>query len=284
LIFDAQHIPTGCGTWPAFWSFGPNWPSSGEIDVMEGVNGVGNNAMTLHTSPGCRMGNLDCNAGTAFIGCGIHDPNGGTFGASFNNNPGRGGVYAMEWVAGNNGFIRVWTFPRNQIPGDLSSGRPKPSSWPAPRAHFPFGGACNSNHFVNHNIIIDLTFCGDWAGATFGQQCGHIGKSCPDFLRNNAGALSEAYFEIFGVQLYRSANSQAVADEDPSFNSTIAIEQEQQQQLPLSVQQNSQSAVTSGNTLAIVTLCLGVVTTLLVLVIVGLVIMLRRKVMIVEKP
>jgi len=174
-------------------------------------------------------------------------------------------------------------FPRNQIPGDLSSGRPKPSSWPAPRAHFPCGGDCNSNHFVNHNIIIDLTFCGDWAGATFGQQCGHIGKSCPDFLRNNAGALSEAFFEIFGVQLYRSANSQAFADEEP-INSTIAVEQEQQQ-LPLSVQQqNSQSPITSGNTLAIVTLCLGVITTLLVLVIVGLVIMLRRKVMIVEKP
>jgi len=281
VIFDAQHIPTGCGSWPAFWSFGPNWPHSGEIDIMEGVHGIGNNAVTLHTSPGCRMGNLDCNAGTAFIGCGIHDGNGGSFGPSFNNNPGRGGAYAMEWVYGNNGFIRAWVFPRNQIPGDIASGRPRPSSWPAPRAYFPFGGACNSNHFVNHNIIINLAFCGDWAGATFGQQCAHIGKSCPDYLRNNAGALSDAYFEIFGVQLYRGANANAVADDPNFFNSSIAIdEQPVQKQSSLSGTSNANN----GNTLAIVTLCLGVVTTLLVLVIVGLVIMLRRKVMIVEKP
>ena len=23
----------GCGTWPAFWLVGPNWPNGGEIDV-----------------------------------------------------------------------------------------------------------------------------------------------------------------------------------------------------------------------------------------------------------
>ncbi|CEP16945.1 hypothetical protein [Parasitella parasitica] len=30
---DLEYIPTGCGTWPAFWMVGPNWPNSGEIDV-----------------------------------------------------------------------------------------------------------------------------------------------------------------------------------------------------------------------------------------------------------
>lgn len=33
FIFDLEHMPTGCGTWPAFWMVGPNWPNSGEIDV-----------------------------------------------------------------------------------------------------------------------------------------------------------------------------------------------------------------------------------------------------------
>lgn len=37
VILDLQHMPYGCATWPAFWSFsqtGP-WPTGGEIDVIE---------------------------------------------------------------------------------------------------------------------------------------------------------------------------------------------------------------------------------------------------------
>ena len=28
-------LPTGYGMWPAFWSYGNNWPTNGEIDIME---------------------------------------------------------------------------------------------------------------------------------------------------------------------------------------------------------------------------------------------------------
>lgn len=33
FILDLEHMPVGCGTWPAFWMVGDNWPNNGEIDV-----------------------------------------------------------------------------------------------------------------------------------------------------------------------------------------------------------------------------------------------------------
>lgn len=37
FIVDLQHMPAStCGTWPAFWLFGDDWPNNGEIDIIEG--------------------------------------------------------------------------------------------------------------------------------------------------------------------------------------------------------------------------------------------------------
>lgn len=33
FILDLEHMPSGCGTWPAYWMVGPDWPNNGEIDV-----------------------------------------------------------------------------------------------------------------------------------------------------------------------------------------------------------------------------------------------------------
>ena len=61
-----EHMPTGCGTWPAFWTSVPGpppkppkvpvWPNRGEIDIIEGVNLQTNNLATLHTSHTCQFG------------------------------------------------------------------------------------------------------------------------------------------------------------------------------------------------------------------------------------
>jgi hypothetical protein len=30
-VFNVRHMPAGCGTWPAIWEVGDNWPNEGEV-------------------------------------------------------------------------------------------------------------------------------------------------------------------------------------------------------------------------------------------------------------
>lgn len=49
-------MPQGCATWPAAWeTLESDWPASGEVDVVEGVNDGAPNQSTLHTSGGCTI-------------------------------------------------------------------------------------------------------------------------------------------------------------------------------------------------------------------------------------
>jgi Glycosyl hydrolases family 16 len=78
FILDASNMPGGaCGTWPAWWSYGPNWPNSGEIDIIEEVNSATQDKMSLHTSSNCTVTGLDqtgtldaANCADAGVGCG----------------------------------------------------------------------------------------------------------------------------------------------------------------------------------------------------------------------
>ncbi|KAJ7820646.1 hypothetical protein B0H14DRAFT_2371943, partial [Mycena olivaceomarginata] len=88
--------------WPAYWTVGPNWPDSGEIDVIEAsLSGVGDpttNQMTLHTSGGCSLdtavtsqftgtptAHLSCaTSGDDNDGCGITIFAADVYGHSFN--------------------------------------------------------------------------------------------------------------------------------------------------------------------------------------------------------
>ncbi|KAF8746279.1 hypothetical protein AX14_000074 [Amanita brunnescens Koide BX004] len=226
FIMDAVHMPTGCGTWPAFWTNGPTWPITGEIDIVEGVNNYTNNQATVHTNVGCNMassngsalsitgtvvGGTNCAADeTGNQGCGVRANTDNSFGAAFNSNG--GGVYAMQWDSTG---IAVYFFARSSIPADISAGAPNPASWGLPQARWA-AATCNPfTFFQNHSAIFDTTLCGDWAGSAWtgsgipgqDQSCATITgySTCQQFVQASGSAFNEAYWEVNSVNIYQQS-------------------------------------------------------------------------------
>lgn len=206
FIADIAHMPSStCGVWAAFWSFGDNWPTAGEIDIIEGVNRDTSTSFTLHTSSGCTFQSQgDCNApGDGTKGCtqpGFKNPL--SYGSGFNSIG--GGVFATEWTSD---AIRMWFFPRTgAIPADLTSGNPSPDNWGAPAAEFSGGGgSCDiDSHFREHRLVFNTALCGQWAGKVFSQdsQCASLADTCEDFVSQNPAAFKEAYWLINSVKVY----------------------------------------------------------------------------------
>jgi len=142
--------------------------------------------------------NCDVNAPGQYAnaGCGIIGaPD--SYGPGFNSRG--GGVYATLWTGGE---ISVYFFPRNGIPGDINAQNPNPGAWGKPQAKFQLGGNCPQGHFGPQQIIINLTFCGDWAGSVFGQNCPGLGN-CNDFVRTNPGRFNDAYWAFNSIKVYR---------------------------------------------------------------------------------
>ncbi|KAH9475564.1 putative glycosidase C21B10.07 [Psilocybe cubensis] len=215
-VFDVRHMPQGCSTWPAIWETKESdWPVGGEIDIVEGVNDQVPNAATVHTSPGCVMpadraqtgtsAQLDCNTEVnENAGCSVSfqspsTPN--SYGPPFNANG--GGWYAIER---SDSFIKIFFWPRNDdsVPREVSTGarRVNPDGWGTPAAFFPSTSSCDlAEHFEENNIIINLTLCGDFAGAVY-PASGCPG-TCVDFVNNNPSAFQDAFFDFSSIRVYQ---------------------------------------------------------------------------------
>jgi len=224
FVADIAHMPgEECGTWPAFWLVGPDWPKGGEIDIIEGVNGAGENQMTLHTSAGCsisrdkhtypmagdvKTANCDGDAPgqDKNAGCAVLGKEAAGFGKGFNANG--GGVYAMEWTSRD---ILIWFFPRGQIPPGLLSVSsapggtkpPDPKTWGTPAAHFC--GECDIDaHFRDMQIVFDTTFCGDWAGKAWAKNpaCAAKAPTCEAYVGANPARFKDEYWLVNRVEVF----------------------------------------------------------------------------------
>lgn len=225
VILDLEHMPGGiCGTWPAFWMVGPDWPNGGEIgtcclhnmfvffakrtqDIIEGTNDAQSNQMTLHTGSSCSISQTSM-AGTISThdcevtaddnsGCGIITSNNATYGTTLNSIG--GGVYATLLTGAN---VVIWFWPRDQVPDDVVHNSPNPDSWPVPLANF--SGACDfDTSFAAQNLVFDTTFCGDWAGQQWSDtSCIAKAASCEDYVKNNGVDFADAYWSINGLKIY----------------------------------------------------------------------------------
>lgn len=214
-IADFAHVPgAACGSWPAYWLLGPEWPNSGEIDIYEGVNLALSNDMTLHTGLNCsitsdtpftgRMTKQNCDTQAPppdGDGCQIAADDLTSFGTGMNIVG--GGVYATEWTADN---IKIWYFSRILgIPEDIMMGQPDPSKWGVPVA--VFAGKCDfDRRFEDLQIVFDTTFCGDWAGnkEIWGNStCSAITATCQEFVEKFPGAFAESYWAVNYVKVYQ---------------------------------------------------------------------------------
>lgn len=219
IILDLNHMPEGCGTWPAFWLYGPDWPASGEVDIIEGVNSQASNSFAMHTNSGCSITNSgaftgqiktpDCDVNApgqaTNAGCAITTTDTQTYGTGLNSNG--GGVYATEWTSE---AISIWFFPRGNIPADIASGTPQPSGWGLPQAQF--AAPCDiDTHVVNQKIVFTNTFCGDWSGQVWGQDatCAPLASTCQDFVQNKPAAFANAYWDINSLRVYQATGGNA---------------------------------------------------------------------------
>ncbi|KAJ5943711.1 hypothetical protein N7516_003879 [Penicillium verrucosum] len=212
VIADIAHMPGGaCGTWPAFWSVGKNWPSDGEIDIIEGVNMADHNEIVMHTAGTCSVTDTDmtgsvnatgCGADLGTVGCKIEGHE-GSYGTSFNKQ--KGGVYTLQWT---DDFLKIWFFPRSSIPASITSGKPDVTEFGKPMALVQ--ESCDvATAFQPQSFTFDTTFCGDWAGVVYGDSgCPMTGgdsfQSCHNYVANNPAQFKETYWEINSVKIYQT--------------------------------------------------------------------------------
>jgi hypothetical protein len=198
FIADIKHMPqSACGAWPSFWTLGPSWPTNGEIDILENVNFQTTNQYALHTGGGsqgaCNVKAAPQNGTLLGTGCAVYDPSGaysnptgcaitsGASGTSFGdgfNNIG-GGVIAMQWTSA---YIKIWFFPRNNIPSSLQSASSSPDicQFGRPDATYQGDGCSFDSNFAQQQIVFTNTFCGDWGKCTITQNI--------DFMTNNTSS------------------------------------------------------------------------------------------------
>ncbi|KAJ4299304.1 hypothetical protein N0V90_004548 [Kalmusia sp. IMI 367209] len=174
LVADFAHVPVaGCGQWPAFWVYrGEQAQGYSEIDILENVDKSTANTHSFYTSEQCSV-NFDVGNPLKTDNCHYDPQAGGQQGCSF----------MAEEGTFNQGFNDNYKIIALQVETDTMK------IW----------------HF-GKNEIINITFCGSWAGGAddWNAQCAaETGTDCKSWVANNPDDFKDTYFEFNSVKLYQ---------------------------------------------------------------------------------
>ncbi|EIM85938.1 uncharacterized protein STEHIDRAFT_58644 [Stereum hirsutum FP-91666 SS1] len=254
-VVDVAHLPFGCSVWPSIWTTGTEWPSHGEIDIIEGVNLMPNNEYSLHANPGFAVpGNssqtgkfltTDCSQGN---GCAINETAPNSFGEGFAQNG--GGVWAAQFDTSG---IFIWFWSRGNIPVSIlnstSTSDLSISEWGTPSAaYLPSSTSDIADTFGDQQLVIDITLCGDWAGlgTFYNATCGSLGRTglCyNDTVIGDGANFDDAFFEINYLRAY--SNGVVEPSAAVTGTSTASLNVGSPQNLPTVLPDSSTSGAAS---------------------------------------
>jgi hypothetical protein len=98
--------------------------------------------------------------------------------------------------------MAIWHFARADIPDDLTAQAPTPSTWGTPSGFWSEKTCDITDNFYEHQMIIDTTICGNWAGSDAYSSSGCSG-TCTDMV-----ADASNYVGKFRLDAYSFHNAQ----------------------------------------------------------------------------
>ncbi|CAE6430305.1 unnamed protein product [Rhizoctonia solani] len=216
-VLDLNHMPEGCGTWPAYWMTQvENWPINGEIDVLEGVHDQPPNHSALHTVTGCVVApNRTMTGSVVATNCSwLHNWNQGcpvqwdrkdAYGPPLNKMG--AGWFVTERTEKR---ISIWFWGRQDtnVPFAVKNGLPIicTEDFGIPAATWDSSDECEFKKIMGlQNIIINLTFCGDWAGQDPVFAAAGCPGTCIDYVNGNPASFKKAYWDIASLKVYSKA-------------------------------------------------------------------------------
>lgn len=217
VIADIAHMPEGCSTWPAFWTIGTGeWPSGGEIDIIEGNNDLSTNLITVHTGNNaqCTMpwksGEVNPDLYTATpkastcdgaAGCNFVSTDSASFGPGLN--AAGGGYYILRRTSE---YIAAWFYPRTaEVPNIVSNPGDTfdETQLGTMTAYFPNTNCDLANDLTEQQLIFNIAMCGGWAESGWATSpCESQWGDCSDYANNHPEGFKDAYWLINGVRVY----------------------------------------------------------------------------------
>ncbi|KAF4507843.1 hypothetical protein G6O67_004298 [Ophiocordyceps sinensis] len=215
IIARFTHTPKmQCGLWPAFWTYGNDWPHDGEVDLLQGYNEDAWNTPTFYASErsgGCMMADKGAkyahqtayvNSATcsepSFIGLGCPSIEDHAL-----ERPDAGSVYAMEWTSQS---IKLYRWDYHKAPRNVDDDSPDTSAWGSPVAQIQDRDCNIDGHFANQRMVLDLDFCGNPAGMSeqwLSCKTRTHETNCVDYVAKNPDVFHESYFGIKDIRYFQ---------------------------------------------------------------------------------